>query len=290
MPLKGLDRFRQKIPALSGKRIVILPIFLLLMAAVAFFTYITFDSLPASSISSVVIAALYPLFGVILIISIGFILVWQMWFWRNRLKVKYGQTSYQRIFLVGFGGVVWILTVAINQYIPYYLFAPTFWSNSPLKFMATPIETYMGIVAPAILIIRCIVAVILLLTGLMMVIRAIQVFGIDYMVVLYLYFPEESKIQKNEIYSVLRHPTYAGALIIGLGGTFLIFTGFSFLAYLAFLGAFYIHIRFIEERELIKRFGNSYSDYRKEVPAFFVSPTKLRPFLRFLTKNENSHG
>lgn len=289
MPLKGLDKFRQKIPILSGKKIVILPIFVLLMAAVAFFTYITFDSLPATSNSSVVTAALYPLFGVILVISIGFILVWQMWFWRNRLKVKYGQTSYQRIFLVGFGGVVWILTVAINQYIPYYLFAPTFWSNSPLKFLATPIETYIGIAAPAILIIRCTVAVILLLTGLMMVIRAIQVFGIDYMVVLYLYFPEESKIQKNEIYSVLRHPTYAGALIVGLGGTFFIFTGFSFLAYLVFLGAFYIHIRFIEERELIKRFGNSYSDYRKKVPAFFVSPTKLRPFLRFLTKNENSH-
>jgi protein-S-isoprenylcysteine O-methyltransferase Ste14 len=257
---------------------------------IAFFTYITFDSLPTSANSSAVIAALYPLFGVLLAVGIGFVMVWQMWFWRKRLKLKYGQTSYQHIFLVGFGGVIWILTVAVNQFIPYYLFAPTFWANSPLKLLATPIEAFLGVVAPVILIIRYAIAVILFLTGLMMAIRAIQIFGIDYMVVLYLYFPEESKIQKNEIYSALRHPTYAGALIIGLGGTFFVFTGFSFLAFLIFIAAFYIHIHFIEEKELIARFGNAYIDYRKKVPAFFVNPTKLRPLLRFLTKqNENNN-
>ena len=288
MPIKGLKEFRQKIPALSGKKIAVLPIYVVLMAVVAFFTYITFDSLPVASSSSDVVAALYPLFGMILVISIGFVLVWQMWFWQNHLKAKYGATSYQRVFLVGFGGVVWVLTFAINQYIPYYLFAPTFWTNSPLKLLATPIEIFLGIAAPAILIIRFAVAMILLLTGLMMVIRAIQAFGIDYMVVLYLYFPEESRIQKNEIYSVLRHPTYAGAILIGLGGTLFVFTSFSFIAFLIFLAAFYIHIRLIEERELITRFGNSYLDYRKKVPAFFVNPTKLRPFLRFLAKSENN--
>lgn len=96
MPLKGLDRFRQKLPALSGKKIAILPIFVVLMGAVALLTYLTFDSLPAASDSSVAITALYPLFGVLLVISVGFVLVWQMWFWRDRLKSKYGQTSYQR--------------------------------------------------------------------------------------------------------------------------------------------------------------------------------------------------
>jgi protein-S-isoprenylcysteine O-methyltransferase Ste14 len=284
VPLKGLYEFRQKIPALAGKKIVILPIYVVLMSTVALFIYLTFDFLPAVSNSSVVIAAFFPLFVILLVISIGFVLVWQMWFWRDRLKEKYGATSYQRIFLVGFGGIAWVLTAAINQYIPYYLYAPTFWTDSPLNLLATPMEAFLGIVAPAILIIRFVIAVVLLLTGLLMIVRAILVFGIDYMVVLYLYFPEDSKIQKNEIYSVLRHPTYAGALLIALGGTLFVFTGFSFIFYLVFVGAFCVHIRFVEEHELIKRFGNSYIDYRKKVPAFFVSPTNLWPFLRFLIK------
>ena len=289
MPLKGLNRFRQKIPAFSGKKIAILPVFMLFMAVVAFLTCIYFDSLPALSNSSAALAAVYPLFGVILVMSIGFVFVWQMWFWRNRLKAKYGVTSYQRIFLVGFGGIAWILTTAINQYIPYYLFAPTYWANSPLRLLATPLENLLGNVAPIMLVIRYIITIGLLLTGIMMIIRAVQVFGIDYMVVLYLYFPEESKIQKNEIYSALRHPTYAGAIIIGLGGAFFVFTGLSFISFIVFLVGFYIHIRLIEERELIKRFGSSYIQYRKRVPAFFVSPTNLRAFVRFLTKSDKKH-
>jgi len=45
-----------------------------------------------------------------------------------------------------------------------------------------------------------------------MLARAISVFGIDYMAVVYLYFPEESEVIENETYSVLRHPTYAGLI------------------------------------------------------------------------------
>jgi len=47
------------------------------------------------------------------------------------------------------------------------------------------------------------------------------------MTVTYLYFPEESKIQNHEIYSVLRHPMYAGALLLGLGGMFSTLTLYS---------------------------------------------------------------
>jgi protein-S-isoprenylcysteine O-methyltransferase Ste14 len=287
VPIKGLEKFRQKIPAFSGKKIAVLPAFMILMVAVAFFIYIFFDYLPSTLNSLDTIAALYPLLGVILVITIGFILVWQMWLWRNRLKAKYGQTSYQHIFLAGFGGVTWILTVAANQYVPFYLFAPTYWVNSPLRLLSTPIETIFGNAVLAIIVIRYGITIILLLTGLLMAIRAVQIFGIDYMVVLYLYFPEESKIQENEIYSVLRHPTYAGALLIGLGGTFFVFTPLSFLTFALFLVAFYIHIQFVEERELIQRFGSSYSDYRKRVPAFFIKPKKLAEFIRFLKKDNS---
>jgi protein-S-isoprenylcysteine O-methyltransferase Ste14 len=53
---------------------------------------------------------------------------------------------------------------------------------------------------------------------------------------------------------------------------------------LVFLGWFFIHIHFFEEKELIQRFGYSYLDYRRKVPAFFVDPRKGGTFLRFLLR------
>ena len=145
-----------------------------------------------------------------------------------------------------------------------------------------PIETYFGNVGPLIFYLKDVLVVFLSIIGLLMCTRAIQVFGFDYMVVLYLYFPEESKVQENEIYSVLRHPTYAGALLIALGGAFFTFTLLSFVTYVLFLVGFYLHVYFVEEKELIQRFGDSYRIYRQKVPAFFINPNNLRIFLCFL--------
>jgi protein-S-isoprenylcysteine O-methyltransferase Ste14 len=287
--IKGLDKFRNKLPILSGKRIAILPIYAILMFIVAFAVYITFDSLPdtlaASGMNSILLS-FFPLLGVILMEAAGFSLVWQLWYWRDHLKAKYGPTSYQRVFLIGFAGIIWILTIAINQYIPYYSLAKSFWASSPLQVFATPLETYLVIASTLILYIKDAIAVILFIIGLLMCTRAVQVFGFDYMTVVYLYFPEESQIQKNEIYSALRHPAYAGALLICLGGTLFTFTLLSFAAYLIFLSAFYLHIHFIEEKELIQRFGDSYVDYRMKVPAFFASPKKISTLLRFVFKRD----
>jgi len=291
VPPKGFDKFREKIPALAGKKIVILPIYILCMIIAAFAAYLTFDSLPDLLLSSgmnIILLSFFPLFGVLIVGGVGFILVYQMWLWRDHLKAKYGPTSYQRIFLFGFGGVVWVITLGINQYIAFFKYAPAFWAASPLNILATPLDTLLGVAAPIVFNLKVIVAVILLVVGILMFVRALQVFGFDYMTVVYLYFPEESEIQENEIYSALRHPTYAGALIIGLGGTFFTLTVFSFVSFAIFLLGFYIHVHFVEEKELIQRFGDSYAEYRKKVPAFFVNPRKIGTLLGFLFKRKGA--
>ena len=285
--IKGYSKFREKLPALSGKKIVILPIYFICVSIIAFVVYVIFDSLPAAFTKlgiNEIFLSFFPLFGVIIVEFAGLLLVWQMWFWRDHLKAKYGSKAYQRIFFVGISGVMCLFTVAINQYIPFYLFAPDFWASSPLQVIATPLETYLGVVAPMIFCIKSVFTVIFLVFGILMAARAIQVFGLDYMAVVYLYFPEESQIQENKIYSALRHPTYAGLLFICLGGAFYTFTILSFSAYLIFLAGFYVHVHFVEEKELIERFGESYCSYQKKVPAFFVSPNNIRVLVRFLFK------
>lgn len=289
MHIKGVDKFREKLPALSGKKIAILPIYAICMITVAFAVYVAFDSLPAiltdSGINEIALS-FFPLFGVMIMESAGFFLVWQMWHWRDHLKAKYGSTSYQRIFLVGFAGILWVITIAVNQYIPYYLFAEKFWASSPFQILALPLETFFGIAGSIVFYVKDTLAVIVSIVGLLTCTRSVQTSGIDYMVVVYLYFPEESQIQENEIYSVLRHPVYAGALLIALGGAFLTFTLFSFATYLLLLTGFYLHVHFVEEKELAQRFGDSYLEYRMKVPAFFVSRRNMHTFLRFLLKKE----
>jgi protein-S-isoprenylcysteine O-methyltransferase Ste14 len=292
MQIKGFEKFRKKLPALSGKKMAILPIYAICMIVIAFAVYVTFDSLPAILASSginEIILSFFPLVGVLIMESAGFLFVWQLWFLRDRLKAKYGPTSYQRVIFVGFAGIVWVLTVAVNQYIPYYLFAQDFWASSSVQVVGTSLETFLSNTAPAVFYVKEVLALILFVFGLLTLVRAIQVFGVDYMAVVYVYFPEESKIQENAIYSILRHPTYAGVLLIALGGAFFTFTLLSFAAYLILLTGFYIHIYLVEEKELIKRFGNSYREYQNNVPAVFVNPKNIGTFLRFLFKQENKN-
>ncbi|MFX1607322.1 MAG: methyltransferase family protein, partial [Promethearchaeota archaeon] len=106
-------------------------------------------------------------------------------------------------------------------------------------------------------------------------------FGIDYMTVVYLYFPEESEIQENEIYSVIRHPAYLGGVILGLAGLFFRFSVYSILMWFTVYLAFRAQI-WKEEKELVERFGEGYKEYREQVPALLLRPSKAGAYFRFL--------
>lgn len=291
MKIKGIDKFREKTPWFAGKKIIILPLYLLSMMSLSISVMIWFDSIPDMTMSSdtnSLIVSLFPLIGELIVVVIGFLMGSQMWLWRDRLKAKYGYLSYQRIFLVGFGGIIWILSLSINLFLHYWSFSPTFWATSPLRFLTLPIEAYANGAEAVVFWVRLIFATFFLIVGLMMFFRSVQTFGFDYMAVVYLYFPEESKIQNHEIYSVLRHPAYAGALTIGLSGMLYTFTAYSVIFFIVYLIAFYLHIHFVEEKELITRFGSSYLEYMKRVPAFLVNPAKMGIFLDFLLQKPSN--
>lgn len=274
--LKGLDKFREKAPLFSGMKILLLPIYAFSVMAFNISLLIGINSIPGllkSSGINAILLSFVPLIGILLILIIGFSLVYQMWAKKELMKAKYGPLAYNHIFPLGFFGVSSILSISIYLFINYWSFSPAFWMDSPLRFLT---------VSPDIFWLKLILASIFALTGLTMIIRALQTFGLDYMAVVYLYFPEESKIQKHKIYSVLRHPTYAGALMIALGGMFFTLTIYSVIFFIVLLSGFYIHIHFVEEKELLTRFGKSYKEYMKKVPAFFVRLNKIGVLINFL--------
>jgi protein-S-isoprenylcysteine O-methyltransferase Ste14 len=205
-----------------------------------------------------------------------------MWLWRKLLKAKYGPLSYQHICLAGFAGVSCLFSIGVHLFIHYWSFSSSFWTSSPLKFLTIPPEAYFHAFGIAVFWAKIALSIFFSVLGVTMMARSIQMFGLDYMAVIYLYFPEESKVQNHEIYSVLRHPMYMGFLLVGLGGMFSTLTLYSVILYIVYLVGFFIHIHFVEEKELIERFGPSYQEYVKKVPAFFVKPNKLGVFFCFL--------
>lgn len=113
-------------------------------------------------------------------------------------------------------------------------------------------------------------------------IRSVYRFGVDNLTLLYVYFPEEGYIVDSSIYSILRHPIYASAIRVWVGLALLNGNAnsiiFSFFVPLGFTG----WIRLVEEKELLERFGQSYAEYRKHIPAFWPRLRDLGKFFKFL--------
>jgi protein-S-isoprenylcysteine O-methyltransferase Ste14 len=118
--------------------------------------------------------------------------------------------------------------------------------------------------------------------GLLMVIRSVEVLGFDYATVVYLYYPEESKLVHHKIYSIIRNPLYAGAIVIGFGGVLLRLSAYAAILWLLVLLLFAIHIHFVEDKELVKRFGASFRKYQQRVPSLLVRPRNWGRLVLFL--------
>jgi protein-S-isoprenylcysteine O-methyltransferase Ste14 len=98
---------------------------------------------------------------------------------------------------------------------------------------------------------------------------------------IYSVFPEEGRRISSDIYSYIRHPMYAGDFYMTLGLS--LFKN-NWLAIIVGLMAFmpYFLAAMLEDRELIKRFGESHQRYIEETHAFFPRFRDIGRFVKFL--------
>ncbi len=282
--MKGLEKLREKLPAYPGRKIAILPlrgaaagllgyIFLIILSIIPrVFSEITFLGL---------IEPFLPLVGGIFLAILALWLVWGLWDKRDQMKEVLGELAYQKMIPRGVTGVFMVPPLVFLAFTSIPLLPPgppvneltNQWSMSLLPLIGIPAEIEFWI--------RIIISGILIILGALTVRSAILTFGLDYMTVVYLYFPEESEIQEHEIYSVIRHPAYLGGVILGAAGLFFSFSVYSiFLCLMVYL-VFRLQI-WKEEKELVERFGEGYAEYRKKVPALLVKPSKLKAYFKFL--------
>ena len=284
MQLKGMDKVREKLPDYPGKKLASIPLKGFLAAFFAYLFLIFLDILPRVLIDIqwlTLIEPVIPIIGSLFIAALAYWLIGCMWNKREKLKAEHGDLAYQKIITRGATGVALIPVIIFQAFTSIRSLPPGPPVNDLTTAFSQSLLPLFGIPSEIDIIFRLAMSGIITLIAMLLVRSAIQTFGIDYMVVLYLYFPEESEIQEHEIYSVLRHPTYLAAFLFGVAALFFRFSVYSIvLCFIAYL-VFRIHI-VREERELVERFGDGYREYKEKVPALLVRPRNLGVFFRFL--------
>lgn len=282
--LEGIDRLREKLPRYSGKRIVLLPVGALLAALLAYSLLILLDVLPRLLPGITVLAAVepaLPLVGSIIVAFVALRLIASLWIKRDEMKRKYGVLAYQYMFPRGLVGVFLVPTLVFHAFTSIRSLPPGPPVNELTVNLSTSIFALAGVDVTIDVALRLVLAGSLLVLGILTIRSAVLTFGVDYMTVVYLYFPEESQIQNHEIYSVIRHPAYFAVVLIGAAGLAFRMSVYSILIFALIYVLLRLHIR-REEAELVDRFGKSYAEYRERVPRLHVRAKDAPAFLRFL--------
>ncbi len=251
MDINGMEQLRKHVPDLNTRRgririgLYFLGWFLLITLY-----FVVSDNIPTWSIDSQII-----------IVAPGFLVMSFFFTRRKAYQEKYKELAYRNAFAhYGIPGLAIIMAAV----------AHTAYMNGP--FVPRGWWTIVFIV----------LGWLMLIVGAALWARGISAFGMDNLALLYVYFPEEGKFVDSSIYSVLRHPVYAGVLRVSIGLALLNGNAnsiaFILFAPLGLTG----WIRLVEEKELIERFGSSYLDYRKRVPAFWPRLSDYGKFFGFL--------
>lgn len=283
--MKGSKKLREKLPDYQGKRIFrfIIIVFLIFLSSITF--QLIMDSLSRLFINNSILQILEPLtpiIGSLIIVTIGFMLVYSFWRTREKYLRKYGELAYQKAFKYVVTGIPMVISVIIHSFLPTDFIVSYGNDNNLSWYLGTPIsDIFFGLSIP-FLIVRLSFWVIFIGLGLTVVFKALKIFGIDNMALIYVYYPKESTLQNHEIYSILRHPTYHGLMLISIGSIFLRFSIYSIIYFFIFIIGINLHLKFVEEKELIRRFGEGYKGYKESVPAFLVRFRDLKKYLSFI--------
>ncbi len=284
MKLKGMEKLREKLPGYPGKKIALLPLRGLVAAILAYSFLILMDILPRlfpDVVLLILLEPILPILGSFIIAALSLWLIALMWRRKDRMKAEYGNLAYQKMIPNGVMGVMIVPAVIFHAFTSIRSLPPGPPVNDLTTQFSQSLLPLLGITGELDIWIRLILSGFFMIVGLLVVRSSIMTFGIDYMTVLYLYFPEESEVQEHEIYSIVRHPAYMAGVILGGAAMFFRFSIYSMLFALIVYLIFKVHIR-REEGELIERFGAGYAEYRKRVPALCVHPRNLRLFIKFI--------
>ena len=251
MNIKGMDALRKHLPesqAPSGLLPALTGFFAVFIATTLFFIVVDFrfsEWMPD---------------GEIVILALGFLVLSRFFSQKIKYQQKFGDLAFRNAlthFTIPGLGIIFASIAHLG-----YMFGveiPNLWWK--------PLLVGLGWV--------------FVVSGAVLWFRAVRVFGVDNLTMLYVYFPGESRMADSSIYQFRRHPIYAAALDLGIGLAMIHANWYSLLVALILPIFFAGWVRLVEEKELLERFPD-YSAYRKRVPAFWPRPRNFMGFFRVL--------
>ncbi|MHA1960973.1 MAG: methyltransferase family protein [Candidatus Thorarchaeota archaeon] len=285
---KGMDKLREKLPDYPGRRIALLPLKGIFVSLVAYLLLILLDVLPRLLPSNTLLTIaepIIPILGSLLVAALAVKFIGDVWNKRDKLKQELGNLAYQRILGTGLIGVFLLPALIFHGFTSVRSLPPSPPVNDLTVQMSRSLLPLIGVASEVDVWLRAGLCGLFLLLGILTVRSAVMTFGIDYMTVVYLYFPEESEVQQHEIYSVVRHPTYLGVALLGAAALLFRLSVYSILTFIIIYAVLRLQIR-REEIELVDRFGDSYLEYMENVPRLLVRARDSPAFIRFLRVQE----
>ncbi|MFX0063685.1 MAG: methyltransferase family protein [Candidatus Hermodarchaeota archaeon] len=290
MKIKGFTEWRNHLPGLKGKKIAVIPIlaFVSLLGTWTFYFSLNHLSRWFPTSFFIEVEPILPLLGSLIGAICAFSLVYSFFSRKEALLKKDKATAYEHGVKFGFVGIVIILATIL------YIYEPIIWFPLHLISIPTPINPLTSILSSSVFDLlfnrisssenpfQVIFGLIFCVLGLLLIHQSVKLFGFDYVTAVYLYYPEESHLVDYKIYSIVRNPVYLGALIVGFGGVLFRCSLYAAILFGVVCVFFLVHIHFVEDKELVDRFGTSFLEYTKKVPALFVSPKNWKQLLLFI--------
>jgi len=218
--MKGLDKLKEKLPDYQGTKIRKFLFVAFIVFSSSLFFQLMADSLPRvfSNIDILqILAPFFPILGSIIILSIGFTLVHSFWRARDKYLSEFGELAYQKAFKFVVTSIPMIISVTVHGLFPSDFLVPFSDSQNLNWYLAYPILDLFFNFSITSLVIRLLFFFSLFSFFLVFMSKTLKVFGIDYIGLVYIYYPEDYTIQKNEIYFILRHPKYHSLMLICIG-------------------------------------------------------------------------
>jgi len=285
-----MREWRDHLPGLRGKKILILPLTAVCSMLGTWAFYFILDNLarwfPAPSL--ITAEPWLPLLGRVIALPCAYLLVLSVFRRRAGLLARDKATAYQRALIPGLAGFASIIASII------LIFDPLIWFPMRLIALPPPANPLTTTLASSVWdllaqhsstttpLFQVVLSIAVVVFGLLLIVRSVETFGFDYAVLVYLYYPEESRLIDQKIYSIVRNPLYAGILVVGLGGVFLRFSAYAAIFWVLVWLLFVVHIHFVEDKELVERFGDSFRRYQQRVPSLFVRPRNWGKLVLFL--------
>ena len=223
--------------------------------------------------------------GTLIILAFGFTLIFSVWYRKEKLLQKNREFAYEKGVIPGFAGVSMVITSIITIFISFIL-NPVNVVTGALSFSIWGLIGNQNSDNNNFILAQVILGLAIGILGVSIIVRVVETFGLDYAALIYLYYPEESHLVNHKIYSIVRNPLYMGLCVIAFGGLIFRSSFYSIVKFLMFIIFLNIHIRFVEDKELIERFGENFQKYRKNVPALIVRPNNWIKLLKFIVNKE----